>query len=419
MKSKWKALIVLILAVLMVAIWEIREINISGENDKVSDIDNTQLSDKENNKTDEAVKKEGTKLTLIATGDNFMHDSVIESGKQPDGTYNYDYIFKGIKKYLDEADIAVINQASVIGGNELGVAGYPDFNAPEEICDAIKNAGFDVVLMASNRVNSMGTGAIASCIDIWKERAEDIKVLGIKKEEADSDYAIIEVKGIKIAMLNYTYGLNTGISADKMYMVNTLGACNEVTGEVSQTILSSKVLNQIKTADEAVDFVIVFPCWGNEYEYVPSDIQTRFAEQMIEAGADLIIGTHPHYLEKVEQITADNGNMGLCYYSLGNLISSQNYTGSMLGGLAKVTLAVENGRVVIDEDNTGLIPVVTHYTYSGVGDLADMKGVIPFSEYTKELAEEHGISERGGVDFSLSELQYILNTFIDEKYILD
>lgn len=426
MKSKWKPLIVLLLAVFFVALWQIKEIGTdrdSSSENNTENKDNTQVADNdkdnENKDVSDVKLKEGTKVTLVATGDNFMHDSVIESGKQSDGTYNYDYIFEGIKRYLDEADISVVNQASVIGGNELGVSGYPDFNAPEEICDAIAKAGFDVVLMASNRVNSMGTDAISNCIDIWKERASNIKVLGIKKDETDSDYAIVEVNGIRIAMLNYTYGLNAGIASDKAYMVNYLGAYNEATGEISQSILSSKVINQIKTADEAADFVIVFPCWGSEYEYVPNDIQKNFAKQMVEAGADLIIGTHPHYLESVEWVGADNGNEGLCYYSLGNLISSQNYTGAMLGGLAKVTLVVKDGKVTIDDEATGLVPVVTQYTYGGTGELADMVGVIPYSEYTEELAGEHGITERGGVNFTISELQYILNTFIDKKYILE
>ncbi len=435
MKSIKKTLIVCLIAVVLVIAWQIKEIRNTGENPTNSQdggqsgqiaeqnteqtTGDTGSTDNQNNSGGEMVLTEGTKVTLLATGENFMHDSVIQSGKQADGTYNFDYIFAGIQQYLDSADIAVLNQACVIGGNEFGVSGYPDFNAPEEVCDAAKKAGFDVALMASNRVNSMGTDAMKNCIDIWKERAENISVLGIKKQQEDLDYTIITVNGVKIAMLNYTYGLNTNLLPGETYMVNFLGAVNDVTGEVSDTILSSNVLSQIQLADEAADFVVVFPCWGIEYEYVPSDIQEQFAKQMTEAGADLIIGTHSHYLQSVEWIQGDNGNKALCYYSLGNLISSQNYIGSMLGGLAKVTLTVKDGQVMIEEENTGLIPVVTQYTYSGTGDLADMVGVIPYSKYTDEMAAAHGISVRGGVDFKRSELQYILNTFIDKKFIME
>lgn len=423
MKSIKKPLIVLFIAIFMVVLWQIKEISTYDEKQPDSMSDNqdinndNQTGNNGGNSEDNPVLKDGTEVTILATGDNFMHESVIESGRQPDGTYNYDYIFEGIKEYIDDADLAVINQASVIGGNTLGVSGYPTFNAPEEICDAVKKAGFDVTLMASNRVNSMGTDAIKNCIDIWKERADNINVLGIKKDKEDTDYTVITVNGVKIALLNYTYGVNTPLKPEELYMVNFLGAVNEATGEVSDTILSSKVIGQIENASQSADFVVVFPCWGSEYEYVSNDIQEQFAKQMVEAGADLIIGTHPHYLQSVEWIESENGNKGLCYYSLGNLISSQNYTGAMLGGLAKVTLTVQDGQVAISEEKTELIPVVTQYTYSGTGDLADMVGVIPYSEYTDEMAAAHGISERGGVDFKKSELQYILNTFIDEKYI--
>lgn len=416
---------IFILAVVLLLAWEVKNIYFNkthvDETERettIADKEETTTANQDSNKSN---LSDGTKVTLVATGDNFMHESVIESGKQADGTYNYDYIFKGISKYIDAADISILNQASVIGGNSLGISGYPTFNSPEEICDAVLKAKFNVVLMASNRVNSMGTEAIKNCINIWNQKASSIQVMGINKdkEDADNNIKIIETNGVKIAMLNYTYGLNTKLSTDDLYLVDFLCAVNESTGEISESILSSKVLNDIKIAKEKADFVVVFPCWGDEYEYVANDIQKKFADEMVEAGANLIIGTHPHYLQNVEWIESSNGNKGLCYYSLGNLISSQNYAGTMLGGLAKVNLVVENGEVKISNEGTGLVPIVTQYTYSGSGDLADMVGIIPYSEYTEELALAHGIKERGGVSFSMSELQFILNTFINKDLILE
>ncbi len=420
-----KAFKILILAVVLLVVWEVKNIYVDKTN-----VDNTEkettIAEQEETTTgdqdsNESKLSDGTKVTLVATGDNFMHESVIESGKQADGTYNFDYIFKGISKYLDTADISILNQASVIGGNSLGVSGYPTFNSPEEICDAVLKAKFNVVLMASNRVNSMGAEAIKSCINLWNQKAPEIQVIGINKdkEDADNNIKIVEANGVKIAMLNYTYGLNAKLPTDDLYLVDFLCAVNESTGEISESILSSKVLNDIKMAKEKADFVVVFPCWGDEYEYVANDTQKKFADEMVEAGANLIIGTHPHYLQNVEWIENSNGNKGLCYYSLGNLISSQNYAGSMLGGLAKVNLVVENGEVKISNEGTGLVPIVTQYTYSGTGDLADMEEVIPYSEYTEELASAHGIKVRGGVAFSVSELQYILNTYINKDFILE
>ncbi len=368
-------------------------------------------------KTDDKHIVDSDGLSLLVLGENFMHDSVIQSGKQSDGSYNYDYIFEGIKSYIDNSDLNIINQGSVIGGNSLGVSGYPSFNAPEEICTAMQKAGIDVALMANSRINSMGTAAIRNCLNIWSEKAPNVNIAGINdSKENAQDILVVEVNGIRVAILNYTYNVNEAISVEDLYMVDFLCTVNETTGAVIENQLSAKVIDDIKRAEKTSDFVIVCPYWGEEYSYEVSSLQKEMAKQMTEAGADLIIGTHPHYLEDVEWITSDNGNKSLCYYSLGNYISSQNYTGAMLGGLASVKLKVDNGVVVIDEVNTGLIPVVTQYTFDG-SEPANVVGVIPYSEYTEELANEHGIKERGSVSFSKSELQYILNTYIDSKFI--
>lgn len=418
MKSIKKAFVIIVISIFVIVGWEVF-LYVNSDKENLQEDNYVPSDDNSQSDNNSSSLVEGIRVNILTTGDNFMHESVIESGKQEDGTYNFDYIFEGIKDYLDASDIAILNQASVIGGNSLGVTGYPDFNSPEEICDAAQRAGFNIALMASNRVNSMGAEAIKNCINIWKKRAEKVTPVGIKGDAEDSEYVTITVKGIKIAILNYTYGLNNPLDLEDMYMVNFLGAVNETTGAVSDSILSAKVINQIETANETADFVIVFPCWGNEYEYTANDTQKTFAKAMVEAGADLIIGTHPHYLQEIEWVEADNGNSGLCYYSLGNLISSQNYAGTMLGGLGQVELVVRDGKVVIDSEKTGLIPIVTQYYYDGTQELADVEGVIPFSKYTEELAAAHGISLRGGIDFTFSELQYILNTYIDEKFLLE
>ncbi len=407
----------LVLVVVCLIVYEIRD----RSKDTSKNINEQETSTKGENSTNtnsqdnRTIDSDG--LTLLVLGENFMHDSVIASGKQPDGSYNYDYIFEGIKSYIDEADLAIINQGSVIGGDSLGVSGYPSFNAPEEICSAIQKAGIEVTLMANSRINSMGTDAISNCLSIWNEKAPSVKVAGINaSKEAAEDILVVESNGIRVAILNYTYNVNEALPLEKSYMVNFLSIVNESTGAVLENQLSSKVLDDISRAKKVSDFVVVFPYWGEEYSYEISSTQKDMAKQMTEAGANLIIGTHPHYLENVEWVESENGNKALCYYSLGNFISSQNYTGAMLGGLASVTLKVENGKVLIDEENTGLIPVVTHYTFDG-SEPAHLVGVIPYSEYTQELANGHGIKERGSVSFTKSELQYILNTYIDNKFL--
>ena len=356
-------------------------------------------------------------VTFLALGQNYMNDSVIRSGQKEDGSSNYDYIFEGTAESLNQADISALCAGSVIGGNSLGVSGYPTFNSPEEFCDAVVTAGIDAVAMANVRINSMGSGAISNCLNIWRTKSENIKILGIHDSKEDHSINIIEANGLKIALLDYTAIITDAISNEDAYKIDFFG--NYADGSADLQTLSQKTLDEISTACNTADFVIVFASWGLEDTHEITATQERFAKQLAEAGVDLIIGNRPNYLQKVEWVTADNGNRALCYYSLGNFISSENSPDALLGGMAKVGIKIENGLTVIDEENTGLIPVVTHYTYSGSGEEVNVENVIPFSKYTDEMAAEHGIITRHSIAFSREILQNIINQTVETGWILE
>lgn len=356
-------------------------------------------------------------VTFLALGQNYMNDSVIHSGQKEDGTYNFDFMFQDIKENLQEADISALCAGSVIGGNSLGISGYPAFNSPEEVCDAVINAGIDAVAMANVRINNMGSAAISNCLNIWKTRSDTIKVLGIHDSPEDNNINIIEANGLKIALLDYTAVVTNAISNEEAYKIDFFG--DYAGGAANLERLSEQTLAEIDAASKASDFVVVFASWGLEDTHEITATQQRFAKQLTEAGADLIIGNRPNYLQKVEWITGDNGNRALCYYSLGNFVSSEKTPDALLGGMAKVGIKVENGLTVIDEENTGLIPVVTHYTYSGSGEEVDVKNVVPFSKYTDEMSAEHGIISKSGVTFNREVLQKIMNSTIDPGMILE
>ena len=362
-----------------------------------------------------------TTVSLVAVGDNFAHDSVIASGKQSDGTYNYDFLFENIKSYVESADIAAIFQTMIIAGNDKGVSGYPTFNSPEEMITAIDEAGFDVALLASNHSNDMGTAGIKSCLSLWQEKS-DVMTVGLNASEQDAvDIPIIEVEGKKVAILSYTTDMNKPIeNADEQYMVNNLGVINQETGVISNYELSEEVIDNIKIADQQADFVVVFPYWGNEYTHETTQTQKNWAEAMTEAGADLIIGARSHYLGQVEEITSDNGNKSLCYYSIGNFCSSFNYPDAMVGGMARVTIVFDDTGAYVDMDNSGVMPIVTHYTYSGEdgSSSAQITGVYPLSAYTAEMADSHGIIVRGNTQFSMSLIEEILSNNIDTQFLL-
>lgn len=317
-------------------------------------------------------------IRIVMVGDILLHTPLAESGKKTEGGYDFSAVFVNLKEEIEGADVALVNQEVIIGGEELGVSGYPAFNAPYELGDALMDAGFDVVLHATNHALDKRRQGILNCLSFWRENYPDTAVLGIHDSaESQQEIYVYEQQGIRIAVLNYTYGTNgVELPEDMPYAVDLLQ--------------KDRVAADLERAHEIADFVVVCPHWGTEYVLEQTGSQESWAEFFAENGADLILGTHPHVIEPIEQITAENGNQALVYYSLGNFVNWTSGTGAgvsnrMVGGMAQVTIGLdENGEAVITE--YGVLPVVCHLE-KGFGGVT----VYPLSEYTEELAERNEI----------------------------
>ncbi len=329
-------------------------------------------------------KNQASSVTLLAVGDNLIHIEVVQSGKQADNTLNYDHLYSRLKEEITAADIAVVNQETILGGDDFSYSGYPNFNSPTEIGDALVEAGFDVVLQATNHTMDMGLKGVENTLSYWKTKPE-IRVLGINEtEEASNEITIVEKNGIKLAMLNYTYSLNGySLPKDMPYLVNLLD--------------KKKMAKDIAKAEETADFTIVFPHWGSEYIYKATTMQKDLTEFFYENGVDLVIGAHPHVIEPVEWIETDTDHRMLVYYSLGNFMSYQKEAPRMLGAMAKVTINKdENGTYI---SNAAITPIVTHYE-NGPADFH--YGIYKLTEYTPALAKVHGVSDiakNGAMDY--------------------
>ena len=367
-------------------------------------------------------------INLMMVGDNLMHMGIVNTGKQEDGSYNYDFLFEGISDFLEEAEIKMINQETILGGNELGFSGYPYFNSPTEVGDAIAKAGFNVVLHSSNHTADKKLQGILNCVAFWEQYPEVLAV-GIHGEDEETSeeavesaagnaevgtaeaiaesvtemdgISILEIEGITFAILNYAYAPNMESfpTAYEGHM-DLLCDYDEKTRLIDFTSLNESVLADIAAAEELVDFVIVCPHWGTEYTTKPSSYQQKFARQMAEAGADIILGTHPHVVQPVEWVEAENGNRALCYYSLGNYVSTQKQALCMLEAMAWVTIHVTEDEAYIVEEETGVLPMVCHYNAMPV----TMESVYLLEDYTEEQAASHGIKAYGGVVLRLSDL---------------
>ncbi len=385
-------------------------------------------------------------IRLMMVGDNLMHMGIVASGKQPDGSLNYDFLYDGIADFLQYSDIKIINQETILGGNNLGFSGFPKFNSPTEVADAIANAGFNVVLHASNHAADKDLQGLLSCVGLWRDKHPEILMLGIsenipendstynyfkaepKEYDADTaafkklcsqfditpnyvkgeyekenceDFGIITLGGIRFAILNYTYGPNLETIPSQINgHLNILCKYNENSLAINFKELNPNVTEQIKKARECADVVIVCPHWGTEYVTEPSKYQREFAYEMTQAGADIIIGTHPHVVQPVEWIEADNGNEAICFYSLGNYISTQKDPLSMLEGLAWIEFDVSGGKAEINREKTGVVPLVCQYEAMPVRAV----GVYPLEDYSEELAKSHGIKNYGGVPLIYNDL---------------
>lgn len=327
-------------------------------------------------------------VSLIMVGDMLMHTPVEESAKQEDGTYDFSAIFTHTEELIQEADLALVNEEVIIGGEELGISGYPAFNAPFELGHELVEVGFDIMCHGTNHALDKGKKGLLSCINFWKENYPEIAVLGVHdSQESQNEIYIYEQDGIKIAILNYTYGTN-GISLpdDMPYAVDMLE--------------QEKVIKDIIMAEEMADFTIVCPHWGTEYELGISTMQKKWTEIFLENGVDLVLGTHPHVIEPIEWVRdEETGHEMLVYYSLGNFVNWTSSSGAgianrMVGGMAQVTLERNGtGEVVITEYDVE--PLVCHLQQGTNGVT-----VYPLEEYTAELAAVNEIISQD-VNFTL------------------
>lgn len=319
-------------------------------------------------------KEKKCSVTLLAVGDNLIHTQIINSGKRPNGSYNYDHLYKLIKGKISSADIAVVNQETILGGSSLTYSGYPNFNSPTQIGDSLITAGFDVILHATNHTMDKGLLGVKRSYAYWNKHP-GIKVLGINMTKQQRDnIPIIKKNGIKIAMLNYTYGLNGYRNPKNMpYLVNMLD--------------KNQIRKDIMKAKKKADFIIVFPHWGTEYVYKPSLQQNEMTKFFYDLGVDLVIGSHPHVIEPVKWIKTKKKHKMLVYYSLGNFVSYQIEAPRMLGGIAEVTITkAEKGTYI---SNAGITPIITHYQ---VGTVNQHYGIYELSKYNKKLASSHSVS---------------------------
>lgn len=244
-------------------------------------------------------------IRLTAVGDIMMHQGQIDGGKVSDG-YAYDYMFDKVRSHLQQSDLVVGNLETTLAGAHRGYTGYPAFNAPEQLATALKTAGFDVLTTANNHSLDRRYDGVVHTLDTLDQVG--MMWTGTARSKAESEQVlVVDVEGIKIAFLAYTYGTN-GIRADKgkEYCVNLIS--------------QAKIKKDIEKAKASgVDLICVSMHFGEEYMRLPNAKQQEWVDMLFDQGVNIILGSHPHVLQKMEQRSENQ----FVIYSLGNFVSGQ------------------------------------------------------------------------------------------------
>jgi len=250
-------------------------------------------------------------LKIIFAGDLMGHVTQINAAKnEANGKgYNYKPVYKHLKSYFSNADLAVINLEYPLAGEPY--SGFPQFSSPDESVFAIKDAGFDILTTANNHALDKGKLGLERTLHILDSLG--LEHLGTYRHPAERDNTyplFIEKNGIKIAFLNYTYGTNLLVE-EEPNIVNRI-----------DTAIISEDLKRAKLA--ASDFIIAIMHWGVEYENTQNQEQKDLAQFLATNGVNLIIGSHPHVVQPFDKIYVPNARDSVpVIYSLGNFVSNQ------------------------------------------------------------------------------------------------
>ena len=302
---------------------------------------------KEANKTNQKSKdqEEETSARIMAHGDLLYHDIIYMSAKKEDGSYDFHENFEYVTPWLKQADLAIGDFEGTINKDHY-LAGYPLFNAPGQVMDAIKDSGYHVLDLAHNHVlDSQIEGVISTADAIEKAGMTPIGVYTHESRD-QAPLVIKEVNGIKVALLAYSYGFN-GIEQS---------ISQEDYNRYLSDLNEDKMKAEIERAEKEADITVIMPQMGVEYRIEPTEEQKVLYHKMIEWGADIIFGGHPHVVEPSETVEKD-GEKKLIIYSMGNFISNQrietmtgvdNAKWTERGVLMDVTVKKKGGKTTID-----------------------------------------------------------------------
>ncbi len=319
-------IIMAIIAIVVCSTLVVRALYTSQKNDKLADGKTLKIDSVQN----EVELPDDVTINLAVIGDIMCHNTQYIDAYD-NGIYNFSYVFDDIREELLQADFTVGNLETTFAGASRGYSSYPQFNTPESLAIAIKEAGIDLVSTANNHSLDTGYSGIESTIDFLDQNGI-LHTGTYKSPESQSQTVIAEIKGLKVAFLSFTYGTNgIPIPQGREYCINLID--------------DNFIIDRLNSAKEQnPDIICVFMHWGEEYELTPNEEQIHLANLLFDNGANIILGSHPHVLQKMEK-----NDKGFVIYSLGNFVSGQVKENTRDSIVLNLTVTKKGtGEVVVD-----------------------------------------------------------------------
>ena len=318
--------------------------------------------------------------TIVSTGDLLMHKPVIDTGYKS-GSYDFESIFRYLSEYTTEADLAVANLETTLCSTDNGYSysGYPNFNCPDALVDGAKDAGFDILLNASN--HSYDTSSVGMHRTMQVIQDKGLIPLGIVENAEDKHYIVEEVNGINIGMICYTYETDSNadrvalnglpVKAEDAPLINCFdyNALDTFYAELRTRLEEMKA--------DGAEATVLYLHWGTEYQLQANETQKKMAQKICDLGVDVLIGGHPHVVQPMDLIssTTDENHKMVCLYSMGNAVSNQRQGNLSAiatahtedGVLFSVTFSkYSDGTVYLE--STDLLPLWVYRRSDGTGN---------------------------------------------------
>lgn len=340
-----------------------------------------------------------TSARLVCVGDNLIHDNIYLEALEKGGGVEYDfsYCYEHVKKYIEGADVAVLNQETLVT-DYCQPSTFPTFATPTELGDeVVDDLGFNAISMANNHVLDKGEEALISSLDYWDSKGV-VHYGAYRSQEDCENIKTMTVNDITFAFLGYTEHTN-GFS---------------LSGDGAQVIYLSDeatIERQIRQADEIADVVVISCHYGTEILNELNDQQITLTPKLVEWGADLIIGTQSHTVSTCEYLDKPDGGQAFVYYGLGNFISTMYDTKSLVGIIGDLEVVKNYDTDEITFESVKAIPIISHFEAQSYNSNWYNCTVYPYAEYTDELFLRNYVSgfTRDSVEACLS---YIPDEFL-------